>query len=271
MLQAHSVTLRRGGRIILDRVSLALRPGEVTAVIGPNGSGKSTLLRVLSGMTPPDAGQVTLDGTPLDRLSAADLAQRRAVLSQERPAGFAFTVRELVTLGAQRSRRPAAETRALVTRALDQAGLGAVEGRPTDRLSGGERQRAHLARALVQVWTGRTVAEGGGILLLDEPLSAQDPLHQITILDLAREHAAHGGAVMVILHDINAAVRAGDRLVVLHQGRLVADGPPAAVVTRTMLAVVFDVDLAPCAAPEPPLPFVLPQVARRIVPHPPSF
>ncbi|HVZ08061.1 heme ABC transporter ATP-binding protein [Rhodopila sp.] len=271
MLEARSVTLRRGGRTILDDVSVVLRAGEVTGVIGPNGSGKSTLLRILSGVTAPDAGEVFIAGTPLRRLRPAELALRRAVLSQERPAGFAFTVRELVSLGAQRGiPRAAAETQALVTRAIDRVGLGAAEHQATDRLSGGERQRAHLARALVQLWTGRGVANGGGMLLLDEPLSAQDPLHQIDILDLAREHAGQGGTVMIILHDINAAVRAADRLVVLRQGHVAADGSPTSVVTKAMLAGVFDVDLTPCTAPEPPLPFVLPQVARRIDPHPHS-
>lgn len=267
MLTADDVTLRRGGRAILNGVSLALATGEVTCVIGPNGSGKSTLLRVLSGVTVPDAGRVWLGDTPLGQLRPAELALRRAVLSQDRPGGFAFTVRELVALGAQRGLpRAAGQTQALVARAIALVGLSDAAERPTDLLSGGERQRAHLARALVQLWTGRPAREGGGILLLDEPLSAQDPLHQISILDLARGHALAGGTVMVILHDINAAVRVADRLVVLRQGRVAADGPPAAVVTRAMLAGVFEVELTPRAAPASPTPFVLPQMARRIDP-----
>ncbi len=264
MLCADDVTLRRGGRAILRSVSLALRPGEVTAVIGPNGSGKSTLLRVLSGVLRPDAGTVRIGDIPLGRMRPADLALRRAVLSQERLTGFAFTLRELIMLGVQHAApRSAAETARLVARAMRCVGLDGLGERSTDRLSGGERQRAHLARALVQFWTGLPCDCGGGILLLDEPLSAQDPLQQILILDLVRDLAGQGATVLIVLHDINAAVRVAARIVVLRDGAAIAAGAPDEVVTTGVLRTAFDIDLVPRAVPPAPLPFVLPQMARR--------
>jgi iron complex transport system ATP-binding protein len=132
-----------------------------------------------------------------------------------------------------------------------------------DALSGGERQRAHLARVLAQLWAG-AVAHGPGVLMLDEPTAAQDLAHQLAVLDAARDHARDGGTVIVVLHDLNLAARYADRFVVVHQGRIAADGAPAAVVTERLLGEVFRVALPPNVVPPDGVPFALPQLAGRL-------
>jgi len=262
VIALDEVVVRRGGRALVDRVSLALAPGRTTVIVGPNGAGKSTLIKLLSGELRPDAGAVRLGETPLAALGPQRLAVRRAVLAQANETAFGFTVRQLAALGLRLLRNAApSDPMPLIRRAIEQAGLAGLEDRVVGRLSGGERQRAHLARVLVQLWAGEA-SEGPGLLLLDEPIAAQDLAHQLHVLEIARNHARTGGAVCVVLHDLNWAVRIADRLVVLSQGSVYADGPPAAVLTRGMLAEVFDVDVDPNTTPRTDLPFILPQLAR---------
>ncbi len=257
MIALDDVSLKRGGRILVDRVGLALEPRRVTVIIGPNGAGKSTLIKLASGEIPPTTGTVTLDGQPLRRFSPRDLAGRRAVLAQSSDAAFGFTVRELATLSL-RMLGLAGSHKSLVDRALHLVDLAACADHAVERLSGGERQRAHLARILVQLWAGARL-HGPGLLLLDEPIAAQDLAHQLRVLDIAQIHAEDGGAVGIVLHDLNWAARVADRLVVLHRGRIHADGTPAAVLTHDMLAEVYGVDLQPGAVSQSP--FILPQLA----------
>jgi iron complex transport system ATP-binding protein len=271
VIALDNVVLCRGGRPLVDRISLALETGRTTVIVGPNGAGKSTLIKLMSGELRPDAGAVHLDGRSLSQWEPRQMAARRAVLAQANETALGFTVGQLAALGLRLL--PMAETgpgsAALVRRAIARAGLSNHEHQVLGRLSGGERQRAHLARVLVQLWASQALA-GPGLLLLDEPIAAQDLAHQLLVLEIAREHAQAGGTVCVVLHDLNWAARVGDRLVVLSQGRVFADGPPQAVLNRPMLAAVFDVDLDPNATPAPGLPFVLPQLARPLggVDHP---
>jgi iron complex transport system ATP-binding protein len=256
MIALDAVSVLRGGRTLVDRVSLTFEPGRVTVVVGPNGAGKSTLMRLASGELVPSSGAATLNGEALHRTNPRDLALRRAVLPQSGDTVPGFTVRELAALGA--SLLGTARSAPLVEQALYRVGLAACADRPMERLSGGERQRAHLARVLVQLWTGARV-HGPGTLLLDEPIAAQDLAHQLRILEIAREHADDGGAVGIVLHDLNWAAHVADRLVVLHQGRIHAAGAPAIVLTREMLEAVYGVVLQPGAVTDRP--FLLPQTA----------
>ncbi len=256
MIALDHVSLRRNSRLLIDRLSLAFMPGRITAIVGPNGAGKSTLVNLASGELTLSAGTVTLDGQPLGRLGPQELALRRAVLPQACESVPGLTARELSTLGA--SRLGADEPRALVDRALERVGLAHCTDRITERLSGGGRQRAHLARVLVQLWAGAR-RHGPGMLLLDEPIAAQDLAHQLRVLDIAGEHARSGGAVGIVLHDLNWAAHIADRLVVLQHGRIHAEGAPEAVLTRGMLAAVYGVVLEPGAVPAGP--FLLPQTA----------
>jgi iron complex transport system ATP-binding protein len=241
MYEARGVSLTIRGKAILAPSDLAIAPGRVTVLVGPNGAGKSTLLKVLAGEIRPDGGSVRIGGTGLARLAAADLARRRAVLPQSAEVAFAFTVGEVVRIGIMPGLARAAET-AIVQRALAAVDLDDRAGQPCPTLSGGELQRAQLARVLAQLWS----AGGGGpsYLLLDEPTASLDLAHQMLVLKIAREHAAAGGGVLAILHDLNLAALVADTIVVLSKGRIVAAGPPAEVVTREMIAEVYGISLA---------------------------
>jgi iron complex transport system ATP-binding protein len=255
VIRLEAVRVRRGGRAILDGVTLAARPGEVLAVIGPNGAGKSTLLRLASGELAPDEGDALLDGAAMRSFDARGLAERRAVLPQSFALSFPFTVRELVVLGVEAG-RPGADPRSLPEAAMQAVGLAGYGARLMPTLSGGERQRAHLARALAQVWT--PVLDGRPrLLLLDEPTASLDLKHQIDTLALARRYAAGGGAVLAVLHDLNLASAFADRVAALADGRLVACGPPQAVITTALLRAVFGVARSVYARPDG-RPFVLP-------------
>ncbi|WP_313822294.1 heme ABC transporter ATP-binding protein [Citricoccus sp.] len=232
MLEAQDVHVEINARQILHGVSVDLRPGEVTVVIGPNGAGKSTLFSVLSGDIQPSRGTVGLDGIPVARWKPQDSARRRAVMVQDSAVSFPFTVREVVEMGRNAWRRTehADQDEDVVDGAIASVGIEHLQGRTITVVSGGERQRTALARVLAQ--EGRTV-------LLDEPVSAMDIAHQERTLMLCRGLAAHGAAVAVVLHDLDSAAVYGDRIVVLDQGRVVADGPAPEVCTAELLSEVY--------------------------------
>ncbi|MFG1409600.1 MAG: heme ABC transporter ATP-binding protein [Pseudomonadota bacterium] len=253
MYQAHDLGLTLQGKTLLHGIHLAVKPGAVTVVVGPNGAGKSSLLKLLAGERRPTSGCVTLDGTDIGTLAPAVLARRRAVLPQAAEVAFAFSVAEVVGigLGASGTARAAAAIEDLLAR-VDLPGFG---HRRYESLSGGERQRVHLARVLGQLAVGSTGAPR--YLLLDEPTSSLDLSHQLLVLRLARAHAAEGGGVLAVLHDLNLAAMVADHLVLLAAGRLLAEGPPAQVLTDAVLARGFGVNVRVNTVPAGP--FILPQ------------
>lgn len=241
MYAAHGVTVEVAGRRIIDGVDLALAPGAVTVLVGPNGAGKSTLLKAMAGGRRPTAGRITLHGRDVAAMPPAELAGLRAVLSQSVTVGFAFRVDEIVRLGLPPG-LPRARADVLAGAALEQVGLSAFAGRDCTTLSGGEQQRVHLARTLVQL----AAAPDDGrarFLLLDEPTNGLDLAHQLLVVEVARAHAARGGGVLAVLHDLNLAALSADRIVALDAGRLVADGPPGDVITDRLLAETYRVGL----------------------------
>lgn len=255
MLSARDLTIARGGRPVLHEVFFGLPRGETVAVIGPNGAGKSTLLRALAGEIAPRSGSVLLDGAAVRTLSPALLARRRAVLPQSAEIDFPFRVDEVVALGLPSGvpRRAAHERTAA---ALAAVGLSGFAGRLATGLSGGERQRVHLARTLVQVWS----ADGPpAYLLLDEPTAGLDLEHQLLTLRIARDHAARGGGVLAVLHDLNLAALFGDRIVALKDGRIAADARPAEVLRDATLQELYRIPIRAGVVPDTP--FVLPQTA----------
>ena len=227
-----------GPRRVLRDVSLSLAAGELAALVGPNGAGKSTLVAVASGVRPLARGEVRLDGVPLGRWSRLEVARRVAVVPQgaELPPGF--RVEEVVALG----RTPHAgflrafgeADRAAVESAMRDADVWRLRDRPVEALSGGERQRVVLARAF---------AQAPALLLLDEPTSHLDLRYQVEALRSARTAAGRGVAVLVVMHDLNLAARAADRIVLLHAGRVVADGTPAQVFDEARLRAVYGADV----------------------------
>lgn len=247
-LLADGVTLSLGGRRVLDGVSAGLGPGELVAIVGPNGAGKSTLLSCLAGLARPDAGRITLDGAVVDRIPPRQRARRVGFLAQTPEIAWDLDVRAFVGLGRTPhlgALGPSEEDAAAVRAAVETAGLGGFVDRPITRLSGGERARALIARALA----GRT-----DWLLADEPLTGLDPAHALDAIALFRRLAGEEGkGVVVTLHDLTLAARFADRVLMLHQGRLVADGKPGEALTSETLATVYGVAARTHAGEEGPL------------------
>ena len=257
MFDLSGVSVRLGGRDILQSLDLRLEAGTLTVLVGPNGAGKSTLLKVLTGEHLPSRGMARLDGEPLGAIPIAALARRRAVLPQASVLAFPFTVREVVALGEDRRRGETAEQRRRqIGEALERVGLAGFGGRNVQELSGGEQQRVHLARVLCQI--GRPVVDGvPRALFLDEPTASLDIRHQVEVMRIGRAFADGGGLVFAVLHDLNLAAAYADRYLALDRGRLVLDAEPAEVLTDPRLAEIFGIALS--SYPRDGLPFVVPQ------------
>ncbi|MFI9760193.1 ABC transporter ATP-binding protein [Streptomyces sp. NPDC051963] len=224
------------GRTVVSGAHLIAAEGEVTGLVGPNGSGKSTLLRTVYRHLKPTAGRVLLDGTDLRTLTPVQSARHVAALPQERGGDFELTVREVVAMGRTPYKRAFAgedaTDRDIVAQALSDVGMATAADRRFTALSGGERQRVLLARAF---------AQNPDVLVLDEPTNHLDIRHQVELLALLRERHR---TTLVSLHDLNAAASVCDRLHVLHDGEVVASGPPRGVLTPALMAEVFGVRAA---------------------------
>ncbi|WTE15505.1 heme ABC transporter ATP-binding protein [Streptomyces uncialis] len=232
LAEARNLTVRLDSRPVLSEVGVTARAGEVLALVGPNGAGKSTLLAALAADRAPDEGSVTIAGRPAAAWSAAELALRRAVLPQDASLSFPFPVEDVVRMG----RAPWAGTERededdeAVAAAMASTEVTDFAGRAFSGLSGGERARVALARVLAQ----RT-----SLLLLDEPTAALDLRHQELVLGVCRRRAEAGDAVVVVLHDLGLAAAYADRVAVLRDGRVVADGAPGVVFTDESLTEVY--------------------------------
>lgn len=253
MLRVEALHIRRAGKTVLADVTLDLLPGQVLGVLGPNGAGKSTLLSALCGELLPAQGKVWLGAQELKRLSGAQRAQRLAVLPQTSTLDFAFRVEEVVGMGRLPHQTGRVRDEEIIRAALHAADAGHLSGRSYLALSGGERQRVHLARVLAQLWPG----EAGQTLLLDEPTSMLDPLHQHTTLQAIRSFADRGAAVLVILHDLNLAARYCDRILLLAGGRPHALDTPAQVLRPEPLKAVFGLDVLVQSHPERGHPLII--------------
>jgi len=223
----------RGGAPILRDVSFTVPRGQVLAICGANGAGKSTLLRVIYRHLRPDSGRVTLGGDDLWALSPRAAARRVAAVLQEQPTDFALTVREMVGLGRTPHRAGFAGAGArdaeVIAASLHRMDLVRFADKPFGTLSGGERQRVMVARAL---------AQEPELLVLDEPTNHLDIRHQLEVLGLLR---GLGLTVILTLHDLTLAAEHSDAVLILHQGRLLAHGPPRDVLTPQTIARAFDV------------------------------
>jgi iron complex transport system ATP-binding protein len=260
-LEVKNLAVKVDAKRLLDGVSFSVAQGETVAVIGPNGAGKSTLLRVLSGEIAPSDGTVRLSGRAPQAWAPRDLALRRAVLSQHVTVTFPFTVLEIVRMGAGDRRGQAID--AMAEAALAAVDLSGFHDRIIGTLSGGEQQRVHFARVMVQLACGEE-EHGPGILMLDEPTASLDLRHQLDLVAVARQCAARGTTVIAIVHDLNLAALMAERIVVLSQGRLAADGPPPQTINDGTVSRVFGVSSAVGLMPQPGAPFVLPHRAERL-------
>jgi iron complex transport system ATP-binding protein len=252
-LRMRQLAASYGPRPILRGVNLTVEAGQVVALVGPNGVGKSTLLRVLSGVVPARGGEARLNGVDLLRLPPAERARRLAVVPQMIKLPEAFTVGELVLMG----RTPhlplwGGETRQdceIAWQAMRRTHIEDLAARRVDELSGGEQQRVVIARAL---------AQEPQVLLLDEPTAHLDLKHQVAVLELVRSLAhEHGLAVLLTLHDLNQAAQYADRVALLHQGQIVAEGSAQAVFTPERLSEVYGVPVTISRHPTRGTPIVL--------------
>ncbi|MEU5754719.1 ABC transporter ATP-binding protein [Streptomyces sp. NPDC047829] len=232
-LKLDELSVVTDGRSLVRGLSLDVPDGQVVGLVGPNGSGKSTALRCVYRALRPSSGTVRVGEQDLTRLPMRDSARTVAAMTQDGGVDFDFTVEEVVALGRAPHLRGnqvlSVRERELCERAMDRLDIGHLAHRGVLTLSGGERQRVLLARALVQE---------PEILVLDEPTNHLDVRHQVELLSLLRES---GLTVLVVLHDLNLAAAACDRLGVLSRGRLVASGSPAEVLTTRLVGDVFGV------------------------------
>lgn len=237
MMELRQLRAGYGEHMVLDGVDLALRPGEVLALLGPNGSGKSTLIRAALGLLPLTGGQVLIDGADAAALSPRQRAQKAAYLPQTRPVPN-ITALRMVLHGRfphlTYPRRFRQEDYAAAMAALEQADAACLARRPMPELSGGQRQRVYLAMAL---------AQDAPTLFLDEPTAFLDVSHQLEVGRLAGQLARQGKAVVLVLHDLPLALSTADRLAVLKGGRLLAVDGPEALCADGILNSVFGIEL----------------------------
>jgi iron complex transport system ATP-binding protein len=253
-IAVERVTVRLGDAEVLREVSLSIRSGVFLTVIGPNGAGKSTLLRCLDGILEPASGRVLINGRPVASLNRRELARTVSFVPQPEAAPLDYTVRAFVEMG----RYPhtttwaafSASDREAVDEAMELTGVAALAERSLASLSGGERQRASIAAAL---------AQGGEILLLDEPTSFLDFRHQVQILDLLeRLHGERGYTIVTVTHDLNSTVASSDLIVALKMGRVVFEGCPTELLDVEALRQIYDVDFRLAEGGHRGQPLVLP-------------
>lgn len=236
LLEAQAVSWRVGPALILDRVDLAVARGEMVGVIGPNGAGKTTLLRLLSGLLPPSAGRICLDGHDISGMDSRARARQLAFMSQDASPSFPFTVMEVLLMGRYphlgRFEREGPADRERALRTLSYVGLTGIEERQFSELSGGERQLVLFAKTLVQDCDA---------LVLDEPSSSLDIRHQDRIFSMAQELVREGRAVVASVHSLSVAAQYCSRLVLLDRGRVAADGRPEEVLRSAVIDDVYGV------------------------------
>ncbi|HEX7739340.1 MAG TPA: heme ABC transporter ATP-binding protein [Marmoricola sp.] len=231
-LEVRGVSLTLDGQPVLRDVDLVIGPGELVALVGPNGAGKSSLLGVVVGDHRPDTGTVEFAGAPLAGLGAREAARQRSVLLQETRLAFGFRVEDVVRMGRTPWHRTPAEDSddEMVATAMLRADVADLADRLFPTLSGGEKARVSFARVLAQATP---------LVLLDEPTAALDIRHQEQVLGVARSLADAGAAVGVVLHDLTLAAAWADRICVLSEGRVAADGAPVDVLVPDLLAEVY--------------------------------
>jgi iron complex transport system ATP-binding protein len=233
----EGLSLRLGAAAVLVGIDLHLAPGDRLCLVGPNGAGKSSLLRCLTGLAQPSEGTIRLDDVPLAEIERSAIARTISVVPSQVDLPFAMKVEEVVRLGRIPHENPftggAAEDRAATDEAIRRVGIDRLRGRDVRHLSMGERQLVLVAMAL---------AQGGRLLVLDEPTVHLDLRHQVGVLQLIEALADDGLTVLAVLHDLPLAAHFFPRLALLDEGRLVAEGAPAEVLSPERIRDVYEVD-----------------------------
>ncbi len=239
LLQIAEVSVRRGLRDVVQQVSLEVNASERVALVGPNAAGKSTLLSAIAGLLPPARGDIRLAGQSLATFSSREIARRVAFVVALQEGAPKLTVRESTTLGRYPHTGPFRDLSPTdhhaVAQAIAETGLQELEARSLGSLSAGERQRALIARAL---------AQEPKLLLLDEPSAHLDIGHGLDLFALLATIAARGVAIVAVIHDLVAAAQWATRMIVMHEGRIVDEGPPNAVMKGEPLGRAFGVSIS---------------------------
>lgn len=240
MVQAHQLSYAVRDKKLLDQVSFHVESGQHLSILGANGAGKSTLLKLLCKDLLASDGSVKIAGKDIADYNLKELSTFRSVLSQHNALALSFTVYEIVLMGRYPhfERQPSANDVSIIKAVMEETGITDFSGRYYHTLSGGEQQRVQLARVIAQIYD-----QPNALLLLDEPTNGLDLLYQQQILLLARSLADRGFCVISILHDINFASRYADRILLLKQGKTVAFGTPAEVITCAHIYEAFQVEV----------------------------
>ena len=246
MLTASNITFRVGEKSLVSDISLSLAPAKLHLIIGPNGAGKSTLIKVLARLLRPQSGKVEYEGVDVAQVGEAELAKYRAVLSQAIEVAFPLSVREVVMMGRYPhfGNRPGLTDEKIVDEVMRYFEVTEFSEREYQTLSGGERQRVNFARVMAQLWLDGSAGAGSPCryLFLDEPLTFLDVRHQIDFMKNIRAFTAGAEVVTVgVVHDLNLAARFADHIVLLNEGRVIAEGTAAEVLTRELIQAVFAV------------------------------
>ncbi|MBM6621711.1 ABC transporter ATP-binding protein [Micrococcaceae bacterium RIT802] len=257
-LHAESLTLAYDRRVISEDLTVDIPDGSFTVIVGPNACGKSTLLRALSRLLRPTAGQVLLDGKAIASYKAKEAARIVGLLPQSSVAPDSITVVDLVARGRYPHqgliRQWSAADEAAVESAMEATNIADLRDRHVDELSGGQRQR---------VWAAMALAQETPILLLDEPTTFLDIAHQIDLLDLFADLHEAGNTLIAVLHDLNHAARYATHLIAMKEGRIVAQGPPARIVTAELVREVFGLECLVIDDPATGTPMIVPRARRR--------
>ena len=235
LLQASGLVCGYGDKEITEPADLTVKPGEILALIGPNGSGKSTLLKTLAGNLKPLKGTVSIDGHPLVGLPEHDIARLVAVVPQDEAYSFRFSVRQIVAMGRLARSGSFFETKeddSAIDWALERADCAFLKDRPITETSGGERQRTLIARALAQETP---------LLVMDEPTSHLDVRHAVEFVRLVKSLAADGKAIVLAVHDINVALSAAHRIMLLECGRRQFFGTPEELILSKKAEAVYGI------------------------------
>lgn len=258
MIEVRNAGFEVRGRKLLENFSFSVKPGEFWAIVGANGAGKSTLIKLLSAEHSVTTGSVHFHDRELRKYKLKELARKRAVLSQKNNITLSFTTQEIVLMGRYPfyDADPTQRDLAIVDMCLKKVGIGHLKGRLYPTLSGGEQQRVQLARALAQVWE-----IDNGLLLLDEPTTGMDLLHQYETFQLAKELTRKNFAVIAVIHDLNQALQYADRVLMLKNGHMHAIGLPENVLTEQAIQEAFGLPVQIIQPEMTPYPVIVPQVA----------
>ncbi|MCX6650453.1 MAG: ABC transporter ATP-binding protein [Methanomassiliicoccales archaeon] len=240
MLSAQDISFMYREKPVLENVDLTVNNGEILGILGPNGCGKTTLLKLLNRNLHPQSGKVLMNGTDLEDVSKKHIARHIAVVPQSNEIRFAFSVRDIVTMGRMpfldSFRGESSDDMRIVEEAMEKTGITEFADRLINNMSGGERQRVIIARA---------IAQEPDILLLDEPTLHLDINHQFEILDLVKKLSDNEGLTVVIVsHDLPMVTKYCDRMVLIHDHRIFAEGTPGEVLTRENMRTAFNIDAA---------------------------